>query len=117
MIIRTNVKAGSDLMIIRTNVKASDPLGQHNEKLASDKTVKSFAVKTGIKAGGVQGVNHNEKLADDNSRSIEQKKTIGKKLRLSKETIRELESSELKLAGGAPIPNSMLSLCATCLAC
>jgi len=59
-------------MIIRTNVKASDPLGQHNEKLASD-------------------IN-----------TIDQKKTIGKKLRLSKETIRELKDGDLKqVAGGA----------------
>ena len=65
-------------------------------------------IKTNIKAGANDcpdhncGTNHNEKLVDDNSRSIEQKKSIGKKLRLSKETIRELKDGDLKqVAGGA----------------
>jgi hypothetical protein len=100
-------------MIIRTNVKAGVWRPQHNEKLKSDK--KSLLVKSGVKAGGMSQ-QHNEKLASDIN-TIKQKKSIGKKLRLSKETIRELKDSELKLAGGAAIPNSTLSLCATCLAC
>jgi natural product precursor len=63
-------------------------------------------IRTNVKAGEqcdyiTCGRNHNEKLADDNSNSIEQKKRIGKKLRLSKETIRELKDSDLKrIAGG-----------------
>ena len=58
-------------------------------------------IKTNIKAGGGDAwSNHNEKLASDNN-SIEQKKSFGKKLRLSKETIRELKESDLKaIAGG-----------------
>jgi hypothetical protein len=91
-------------MIISTNVKAGAIASNHNEKLASDNKVKSFTVKTGVKAGECNSYlcgNHNEKLADDNSSSIEQKKTLGKKLRLSKETIRELKDGDLKrIAGG-----------------
>ena len=82
-------------MKIRTNVKAGiTPIASnHNEKQS-----KSLPVKSGVKAGGTNP-NHNEKLADDGV-SIEQK-TIGKKLRLSKETIRELKDSDLKrIAGG-----------------
>jgi hypothetical protein len=54
-------------------------------------------IRSNIKAGGVQGVNHNEKLADDNSSSIEQKKTLGKKLQLGEEIIRELKEPKWKL--------------------
>jgi len=55
-------------------------------------------IRTNIKAGG--SLNHNEKLASDNN-AIEQKKSFGKKLRLSKETIRELKDGDLKrIAGG-----------------
>jgi natural product precursor len=57
-------------------------------------------IRSNVKAGG-SSYQHNEKLTNDNSSSIEQKKTIGKKLRLSKETIRELKDSDLKrIAGG-----------------
>ena len=90
-------------MKIRTNVKAgyassSDRMtANHNEKLTSNK--KSLTVKSGVKAGYTQQ-QHNEKFAGDNN-VIEQKKTLGKKLRLSKETIRELKDSDLKrIAGG-----------------
>jgi natural product precursor len=56
-------------------------------------------IRTNVKAGRLGG-NHNEKLADEVA-SIDKKKTIGKKLRLSKETIRELKDSDLKrIAGG-----------------
>jgi hypothetical protein len=58
-------------------------------------------IRTNVKAGGITR-NHNEKMTIDVNNSIEQKKTIGKKLRLSKETIRELKDSDLKMvAGGA----------------
>jgi hypothetical protein len=61
-------------------------------------------INTNVKAGfnftKIEYNNHNEKLQSDIN-TIEQKKSIGKKLRLSKETVRELKSSELKLAGGA----------------
>ena|SRR5688572_13923708 len=97
-------------MKIRTNIKAGNGPGSgssttnHNEKLMSDKDSKSLLVKTGVKAGiGPTGTNHNEKLTSDNNRSIDQKKSIGKKLRLSKETIRELKDGDLrKVAGGRP---------------
>ena len=57
-------------------------------------------IRTNVKAGGWHP-QHNEKLSSANN-SIEQKKTIVKKLRLSKETIRELRDSDLKVvAGGA----------------
>ena len=43
------------------------------------------------------------KIRTNNFNTIEQKKTLGKKLRLSKETIRELKDSDLKVvAGGVP---------------
>ena len=57
-------------------------------------------IRANIKAGGAS-LQHNEKLVS-NINTIEQKKTLGKKLRLSKETIRELRDSDLKIvAGGA----------------
>jgi hypothetical protein len=60
-------------------------------------------IRSNVKAGG-SVPNHNEKLADDNSdnsNSIEQKKSISKKLRLSKETIKILKDGDLKqIAGG-----------------
>ena len=67
-------------------------------------------IRTNVKAGASDGRsyvtgyfnNHNEKLASDIN-TIEQKKTLGKKLRLSKETVRELRDSDLKMvAGGFP---------------
>ena len=62
---------------------------------------KELIVKTDIKAGAISP-NHNEKLAN-NDNIVEQKKRFGKKLRLSKETIRELKSTDLKrIAGGMP---------------
>ena len=58
-------------------------------------------IRTNTKAED-KHINHNEKLVN-NINTIEQKKTLGKKLRLSKETIRELKDSDLKVvAGGAP---------------
>ena len=38
-------------MKIRSNVKAGGTQLQHNEKLQSDKKIRSLTVKTGIKAG------------------------------------------------------------------
>ena len=102
-------------MIISTNVKAGAIATNHNEKQTGDNKVKSITVKSGIKAGFnftkiEYSNNHNEKLAGDNIHSIEQKKTIGKKLRLSKETIRELKDGDLKqVAGGAT--NSLVTVC------
>jgi hypothetical protein len=60
-------------------------------------------IRTNIKAGSLNYTkiefNHNEKLADDNSSSIEQKESISRWLLLSKETVRELRDSEQKLDG------------------
>ena len=69
-------------------------------------------IRTNVKAGGgSKGSNHNEKLANNNN-PIEQKKSFGKKLRLSKETIRELRDSDLKaVAGGKPGTTTMCSGC------
>jgi hypothetical protein len=74
-------------------------------------------IRTNVKAGdSALDPNHNEKLTSDNNRSIEQKKIIGKKLRLSKETVRELMESDLKrVAGGRPPGGS--SACSTCTEC
>src|SRR5262245_11582017 len=103
-------KGKSDSMKIKTNVKVGGRdcpddvcMGNHNEKI-----MKSLTVKSGFKAGLIStSKNHNEKLADD---ATEQKKSFGKKLRLSKETIRDLRAGrilkifELKqAAGGAAI--------------
>ena len=55
-------------------------------------------IKSNVKAGGISR-NHNEKMASD-IKTVEQKKTLGKKLRLSKETIRELRDSDLKVVAG-----------------
>ena len=64
-------------------------------------------IRTNVKDGGYEVINHNEKMASDSNSSIEQKKTLGKKLRLTKETIRELKDSDLKVvAGGAPTSNN-----------
>jgi hypothetical protein len=68
----TIYKEKRDAMKIKSNVKAGGMNLQHNEKLA-----KGLPIKTGVKAGGIS-MQHNEKLADDNSRSIEQKKSLGK---------------------------------------
>ena len=57
-------------------------------------------LNTNIKAGEIS-MQHNEKLANDTN-IVEQKKSVVKKLRLSKETIRELKEMDLqKVAGGA----------------
>ena len=62
---------------------------------------KDLIVKTDVRTGEMPW-NHNEKMESDNNRSI-QKKASGKKLRLKKETIRELKDSDLKVvAGGLP---------------
>jgi hypothetical protein len=83
-------------MKIRSNVKAGGlNTTNHNEKMA-----KSFVIKTGVKAGGLNTYNHNEKLESDIN-PIEQKKNVGKKLRLGKETIKVLKDGDLKpVAGG-----------------
>ena len=46
--------------------------------------------------------NHNEKLASDIN-TIEQKKTVGKKLRLNKETVRILKDGDLKQVAGGEV--------------
>ena len=66
----------------------------------------SMKIRTNVKAGGLDSQNHNEKLASDIN-TIEQKKSIGKKLRLSKETIRELRDSDLKMVAGGGMINSI----------
>jgi hypothetical protein len=63
-------------------------------------------IRSNVKAGASDGrsyvTNHNEKLTIDNSNSIEQKKNVGKRLRLGKETIKILKDGDLKqVAGGA----------------
>ena len=55
-------------------------------------------IKSNVKAGP-DYLNHNEKIISDIN-TIEEKKTLSKKLRLSKETIRELNTSELKIVAG-----------------
>jgi hypothetical protein len=73
-------------------------------------------IRSNIKAGFSLNftkieTNHNEKLADDNSRSIEQKKSISKKLRLGKETIRILKDSDLKqIASGEGATTTLVSI-------
>ena len=67
-------------------------------------------VNSNIKADGLQ-INHNEKIASDNNRTIEEKKTIGKKLRLSKETIRELTNADLKMVAGGVPPTTNYNSC------
>ena len=56
-------------------------------------------IRTNVKAGR-QSTNHNEKLASDIN-TIEQKNNVGKKLRLSKETVRILKDGDLKQVAGA----------------
>ena len=94
MKIRSNVKDGS-LNYIKITYTTN-----HNEK-----QTKSLTVKSGIKAGinftstvskSSPSPNHNETLKGA--------KRFAKKLRLSKETIRELKSSELKMAAGGNGP-------------
>ena len=71
-------------------------------------------IRTNVKAGGLDSFNHNEKLAS-HIRTIDQKKALGKKLRLSKETIRELRDSDLKkVAGGAIKSTAARYSCGTC---
>jgi hypothetical protein len=65
----------------------------------------AMKIRSNVKAGGIN-LQHNEKLANDNSYSIEQKKSIGKKLRLSKETIRILKDSDLKQVAGGVLSDS-----------
>ena len=65
-------------------------------------------INTGVKAGGWDlkstKTNHNEKLeSEEKSRSS---KTLKTKLRLNKETIRELKSSDLKRVAGGLAPGS-----------
>ena len=89
-------------MIIKSNVKAGKITTNHNEKLARNK--KSLAIKSGVKACGI-ATNHNEKLTG-NINTTEQKKSIGKKLRLSKETVRALTDSDLMKAIGGVRPST-----------
>ena len=46
-----------------------------------------------------------------NINTIEQKKTLGKKLRLSKETIRDLNNTELQRVNGGILPESKHTYC------
>ena len=65
------------IMKIRTNIKAGGiDILNHNEKLVSGNKSKSLTVKTGVKAGG-SGVQHNEKLVS-NINTIEQKGLVKK---------------------------------------
>ena len=78
---------------------------QYNERPQTDNETKSLFVKTSIKAGSDCGPdcgqNHNERLTSDIN-TIEQKKSLGNKLQLNKETIRALTDSDLRKAiGGA----------------
>jgi hypothetical protein len=67
-------------------------------------------IRTNVKAGG-HGVQHNEKMIIDSNNSIEQKKTLGKKLRLSKDTIRDLNSTDLQRVYGGMLPESKHTYC------
>jgi hypothetical protein len=62
----------------------------------------TMKIRTNVKAGGIT-YNHNEKLTSkEKSKDL---KTLKTKLRLNKETIRELKSSDLRrVAGGASGP-------------
>ena len=124
MKVNTNVKSRAvdpnhnESLKIKTGVKAGALLQNHNEKMTSTKRPKALIVKTGVKAGigpndgaGGNSTNHNEKLTSDNNRSIEQKKTVGKKLQLRKETIRELRDGHLKMVAGGATPTTMNHMC------
>jgi len=66
---------------------------------------KFMKVSSNVKAGPGAGntyLNHNEKIISG-IKTIEEKKSIGKKLRLSKETIRELKDGHLKMVAGGAI--------------
>ena len=68
-------------------------------------------IRTNIKSGaidnGVSGNNHNEKMMNNNKGSFENGKRFIKKLRLNKETIRELKQSELRRIGGGDITDTV----------
>jgi len=66
-------------------------------------------IRANIKAGSLTG-NHNEKMVS-NINTIEQKKTLGKKLRLSKETLRDLKDTDLKIVRGGMRPNTEHTYC------
>jgi hypothetical protein len=68
----------------------------------------AMKIRTNVKAGAIAS-NHNEKMASNNSNSIELKESMGKKLLLSKETVRELGDSEPKVATGVPLCPPMYS--------
>jgi hypothetical protein len=66
-------------------------------------------IRTNVKAGAT--FNHNEKMTIDNNSSIEQKKRLGKKLRLSKDTIRDLNSTDLQRVYGGMLPETKYTYC------
>jgi len=73
-------------------------------------------IRTNIKSGKngelvVADHNHNEKMASDSNNSIGQKKTLGKKLRLNKETIRDLKDTDLKRVNGGMRPETQWTYC------
>jgi hypothetical protein len=75
-------------MKVRTSIKA----GAEGSYVGGGTHVKVFICSSD---------NHNEKLMDNNNNSVEGKKNSIKRLRLNKETIRELKESSLKqIAGG-----------------
>src|SRR6185369_16928455 len=72
-------------------------------------------VHTNIKAGGIgtsgTRTNHNETLIRNKE---EEKKRLRKKLRLNKETVRELKDSELKTVAGRGFPSLFTCAEKTC---
>ena len=71
-------------------------------------------IRTNIKSGAITA-NHNEKINGDDNVSMESKKTFVKKLRLNKETIRELKESDLKKVAGGDEAEACPSIRASCL--
>ena len=97
-------------MKVNTNVKAGGIDWNHNESIARDKEkTNSLKVKTNIKAGGID-YNHNESMVSREAVEKKfEKKTLKKRLTLKKESIRELNGSELKMVGGGA--SGVLSAC------
>ena len=73
-------------------------------------------IRTTIKAGGLNATNHSEKTAIENNNAIEQKQTkiSGKKLRRSKETLKELRGLDLKQIAGGRMADRSWDSCTAC---
>ena len=75
-------------------------------------------VHTNIKAGGIgtsgTRTNHNETLIRNKE---EEKKRLRKKLRLNKETVRELKDSDLKMAAGGATSGTCTQFFTRCFPC